>query len=293
MKWAPVPVRVALDALNRFSLDDGWAMASHVALSSLMALFPFLVFAAALAGFLGVEGFVDSILPFIFDSWPKEIADPLAREIRNVLVVQRGGLLTLSAVIAAFFASNGVEAVRVSLNRAYRLAERRSMLHLRGQSLLFVLIGVILLVAVTFLLIAAPIALAILDAYMPDVSIELQALTVWRHTLASAILVTGLAAAHLWLPAQRRSVSDIWPGIVLTIGFWLAGSAAFVFYLERFARYAATYAGLASIVATLVFLYMVSAIFIFGGELNAAIMRHRRRMEREGGETLPLPPPQS
>lgn len=33
--------KVVFDALWHFSEDDGWAMASHVALSSLMAVFPF------------------------------------------------------------------------------------------------------------------------------------------------------------------------------------------------------------------------------------------------------------
>jgi len=32
-----------LDAFGHFNADDGWAMASHVALSALLALFPFLL----------------------------------------------------------------------------------------------------------------------------------------------------------------------------------------------------------------------------------------------------------
>jgi uncharacterized BrkB/YihY/UPF0761 family membrane protein len=35
----------------------------------------------------------------------------------------------------------------------------------------------------------------------------------------------------------------------------------------------ATYAGLASVMIAIVFLYSLSAIFIFGGEFNAALMR--------------------
>ena len=35
-----------------------------------------------------------------------------------------------------------------------------------------------------------------------------------------------------------------------------------------------TYAGLASIMVAVVFLYMVSAVFILGGELNASISRY-------------------
>ena len=34
---------VSLDAFYTFLADDGWAIASHIALSTLMALFPFLI----------------------------------------------------------------------------------------------------------------------------------------------------------------------------------------------------------------------------------------------------------
>ena len=45
--------QIGLDAFNTFLADDGWAIASHIALSTLMALFPFLIVLTSLAGFLG------------------------------------------------------------------------------------------------------------------------------------------------------------------------------------------------------------------------------------------------
>ena len=44
--------RVTFDAYYKFLADDGWAIASHIALSALMSLFPFLILVTALAGFL-------------------------------------------------------------------------------------------------------------------------------------------------------------------------------------------------------------------------------------------------
>ena len=44
-------LRIAVDAFRHFLADDGWAIASHIALSTLMALFPFLIVVTALAGF--------------------------------------------------------------------------------------------------------------------------------------------------------------------------------------------------------------------------------------------------
>src|SRR5215831_13871165 len=44
--------RVAYDAFLTFLRDDGWAIASHIALSTLMSLFPFVIFLTAFTSFL-------------------------------------------------------------------------------------------------------------------------------------------------------------------------------------------------------------------------------------------------
>jgi len=80
--------RVLYDALGHFNTDDGWAMASHLAITSLMALFPFLIFATTLASFLGAQAFSDTAVHLVFDTWPEQIAKPIARE---VLVVAAPG----------------------------------------------------------------------------------------------------------------------------------------------------------------------------------------------------------
>ena len=48
-------VRIAFDAFDRFIADDGWAIASHIALSALMALFPFIIVVTSLADTLSQE----------------------------------------------------------------------------------------------------------------------------------------------------------------------------------------------------------------------------------------------
>jgi len=51
-----VVIRILFDAIQRFSRDDGWAIASHIALSILESMFPFLIFVTALAVFLVQKG---------------------------------------------------------------------------------------------------------------------------------------------------------------------------------------------------------------------------------------------
>ena len=59
---------------------------------------------------------------------------------------------------------------------------------------------------------------------------------------------------------------------------WLISGAAFGRYLADYAfAYVTMYAGLASAMIALVFLYVCASIFIFGGELNSVIKKNARR----------------
>jgi membrane protein len=275
--------RVLYDALGHFNDDDGWSMASHLAISALMALFPFLIFATTLASFLGANAFAETAVHLVFDTWPELIAKPIAREVVNVLTVQRGDLLTYGVLLAAFFASNGIEALRTSLNRAYRVTETRGIIWRRLQSLLFVLMATIGIIIISVLLVFAPIIVRVLSARFEGIVPYLGTITIWRYMIASTVIVFGLIAVHFWLPAGRRRFREIVPGLIFTLIGWLVGSTVFAEYLDRFSSYVSTYAGLASIMIAVVFLYIVSAIFILGGEFNAAISRYLEARARVPG----------
>ena len=269
--------KVVFDALWHFSEDDGWAMASHVALSALLAIFPFLIFGTTLATFMGADQFSDTAVHLIFDNLPAIIAGPISKEVVQVLTIPRGGLLTVSVLAAFYFASNGVEALRISLNRAYRVYDRRRWYVTRTLSLCYVLAAVLALVALSTFLVAAPFAVRFAGRWIPWAQDFMVVVENWRLWGAGSTVLIVLFVAHLWLPAGRRKFIDVAPGITLTIIAWFAAAYIFAYYLSTFANYAATYAGLASIMIALVFLYMSAVILMLGAEINAALMKYRIR----------------
>ena len=65
--------------------------------------------------------------------------------------------------------------------------------------------------------------------------------------------------------------------MALTFIASIAFGEVFGFYLSEYLRnYISTYAGLASVMIALVYLYWVALLFVFGGEFNAAIIRARQ-----------------
>ncbi|HET7714915.1 MAG TPA: YihY/virulence factor BrkB family protein [Bauldia sp.] len=263
------------DALGHLNDDDGWAMASHVALSALMAVFPFLIFVAALAGFIGEADLASRVASLLFETWPKDVAEPIADDVQKVLRQPHSGLLTLSVAITIYLASNGVEAVRTALNRAYRVRESRSFFFLRAQSLLFVIAGAVASLVFAFLGVLGPLLFDWIARYVPEISPFQTTFLFLRLIVTGFMLAVVLVAAHIWLPAGRPPASSLWPGIVMTLALWLLAAWVFGYYLQRFADYAAYYAGLASVVTAIFFMYLVALIMIFGAEFNAALARRR------------------
>ena len=269
-------VLIVMDAFYRFNDDDGWAIASHIALSVLMALFPFIIVVTAIAGIIGSGNLADEVARLVVATWPKEVATPIAREIHRVLTTEQRGVLTISAALSVYFASSGIESLRIGLNRAYDMREKRRWWLLRLESIGAVLIGAIALLALAFLVVLAPLLFRAAMAHAPWIEPLEGHFNVARFAVGSIVLALSLTLLHLWLPAGRRHLADIWPGISATLALWLVCGIAFGRYLADYAyTYVTYYAGLASAMTALVFLYFSAWIFIYGGELNAAIMRAR------------------
>lgn len=268
--------RVALDAFWQFNADDGWAIASHIALSSLMALFPFFLVLTALAGMIGSENLADEAANLLLEAWPEEVAGPISREIHNVLVGAHGQVLTVGAALALYFASSGIESLRIGLNRAYTVIETRPIWLLRIESIGYVILAAVGMLALSFLVLLAPLIWNTLARRFPALEPFGDVVTFIRLAIASVLLIVPLVIVHKWLPAGKRRWREIMPGILATLVLWLITGIAFGRYLADFAfTYSVYYAGLASPMIALVFLYWTASIFIYGGELNATILKLR------------------
>jgi membrane protein len=271
---------IAMDAFYRFNADDGWAIASHIALSVLMSMFPFLILVTAIAGFIGSKNLADEVAQLIIAAWPHEVSGGIAGEIHRVLTTARGDILTVGALFAIYFSSSGVESLRIGLNRAYGLTEKRPWWLLRLESIGYVIVSALGLLALAFLIVLGPLVFRAALAYAPWLEPLERHYDIGRFSVAAFILMVALMILHMWLPAGRRQIEDVWPGIIATLALWLACGVIFGQYLSDFSyAYVHYYAGLASAMTALVFLYFTAWIFIYGGELNAAIARHfpRRR----------------
>jgi membrane protein len=273
---------IAWDAFWQFNADDGWAIASHIALSGLMSLFPFFLVITAVAGIVGSTDLANEAARLVLEAWPEEVSAPIATEIQHVLDGAQQQVLTVGVILALFFASSGVESLRVGLNRAYAVIDTRSMWVLRLESIGYVILGTIAILALSFLVLLAPLIIRTATRYLPGLRAIDGAITFWRLLVASILIIVPLIVVHKWLPAGHRRFSEIFPGILATLVLWLLAGTLFGRYLADFAfTYSVYYAGLAAPMIALAFLYFTASIFIYGGELNATILKAREERRKE------------
>lgn len=263
---------------NRFVLHDAWAIASHIALSVLTSMFPFLILMTAMAGLFGTGSLADEAADIILEAWPQEIAGPIAGEVHNILTGRRSDVLTIGLVLALYFASSGVESLRVGLNRAYGVRETRAWWLTRLESIAFVIGGALVMLALAFLVVLGPFVWRGLLYWVPALTRFGNVIDFLRLGVATVVIVAGLLIAHKFVPAGRRTFRSVLPGVAVTLLLWLLGGLGFGWYLEFFpGAYASTYGGLATAMVALIFLYTLGAIFLFGGELNGTIILAKRR----------------
>jgi membrane protein len=280
----PTLTGLLIEAVKRLFADEAIPLAGNIAFRILFAIFPFLIFLTALAGFFGSAELAAGIVTYLLSVAPKEFVTPLAPEINSLLTRPRTGLLSVSAIITVWSAMGGVDSVRVALNRAYGLTEDRNPFLLYGIMALFVVGSAILLLALAVLIVLAPTAIHFINTYAPGFDDLIAIFDRYRYPLAIVILVIGLFLAHLILPARRVKIYYLMPGVFLTVAVWLVLTSVYSYFLANFATFASTYVGLSGLFAAMFLIYLSALALILGGELNRVIVLARKYHEPSAEE---------
>jgi membrane protein len=287
--WLRLPYQAAWRLVMK---DEGLELSGYIAFTAFFSLFPFMIFLAALTGFLGDRQTADDFIAAMFGFMPDDVAGTLAPAVREVIGSRQGGLLTVGILTTLWFASNGFEALRTGLNRAYGVNEERAMWWLRLQSIAFVIAGGFIIFFLSLAVLLGPLIWRVLGPAIDDVlGTELVFFSV-RYLVAVFLLWGALMLLHRWLPNTKQAYLRVLPGVIATALLWLIMASLFSWYIGHLADYSAFYGSLGGVAITLMFFYVSAIIFIFGAEINA-VWRDRsgRRpapqdVDGEGEETV-------
>ncbi len=152
-------------------------------------------------------------------------------------------------------------------------------------SMVHVFISAIVLLVLSWTLVVAPTLAAqfesqLLDDFMQSTWVRNGLL----YIIVGVIIAGQLFAAHFYLAAGKRTVSEVWPGILLTIVLWMAAASAYSIYLG-FSNYSRFYAGLSQLMIALIFFQLTAVVIILGAELNRGLIEFKKIREQRKGVT--------
>jgi len=268
--------------------DDILTRANSVAYSFFLALFPALIFMITILPFVPVEGIVDNIKIYLDTIMPSDAEGFLFDTLDDLTTIPRGGTLSLGAILALFFSSNGVLELMNGFDKTYSITfKKRGFVKKRLLALsLTVLLGFLLIVSAVLIVLGNLILSYVFDIFEMDrVSRIAFASVKWFAVII--LIYSVISAIYRFGPALRRRSSFFSPGTTIAAIFTILISVAFSFFVNNFGTYNKIYGSIGAIIVLMIWLQIIALILLIGFELNAAIAV-QRDLKQQREEKPPL-----
>ncbi|KAA0566828.1 YihY/virulence factor BrkB family protein [Bacillus sp. CH30_1T] len=254
---------------SNISANDVTGLAAQIAYYFLLSLFPLLIFIVTLLPYLPVEQ--GDILGLVRDFAPGETMSMIEETLQDIMSNRNSGLLSISIIATIWSASNGMNAIVKSLNRAYDVEETRSFIATRLMSILLTLAMILVFVVALLLpVFGKQIGLLLFSQF----GFSEQFLTVWngiRWAISPIILFIIFVGLYFFAPSKRIKCLSAFPGAIFATLGWVLASLAFSYYVGSFGNYSATYGSIGGIIVLMIWFYLTGIIIMIGGEINALV----------------------
>ena len=273
---------------RRIKEHDLAGLSAELAYRFFLALFPFVVFLTALAGFiargLGLADPSGDILRAFGAALPSEAATLVGEELRRVVERTDAGLLSVGALAALYVATGGTNAALKGVQRAYGLSVRRPIWRAYPLAVGLTLGGGTLIVVLSVLLVGLEVAGASAAASL-GVEAAWPTLVALRWVLALPVLAVVAGTLYRVGTVARPPFRAILPGALLFALAWLAVTYLFALYVDTLGTYGATYGALAGVAGLLVWLYLSAFVLLLGAELSGSLFDPAAESEVPAGES--------
>lgn len=250
----------------KYIQDEVPSLTAQTSYYLLLAFIPFLIFILTVIGNLNLPA--ENIYSYLSAILPKQTYILLASILNEILVSNPFNIFSI--LLTLFFASKGMKAVIIALNKAYGENENRSILHLWTISFIFTIIFAFILIFSLFALVFGKLIGKTLFTYL---NLYYEFIIIWeylRYIITIGLMIIIFTFIYRHAPNCKLYVKDVIIGAIFTTISWTFSSQFFAHYINNYnSSYTILYGSLGGIFLLLIWLYLTSTIIIIGGEINA------------------------
>lgn len=254
-----------LTAAGYFSNEIG-RRAAGLTYYLVFAIFPFIIFAGSLLGFLhlpmlSLDGEAAGLLP-------EDVVTFLNLTIAHMTETSNGAWLTFGLTFTLWFPLRAVKNMTDEISRIYGV--ERPGRHTK-RIIALALAFAALVPALVLLMVVGEGVLNVVGMFIPLQEKFIRLWTKLRFLPMAAGLFALISAIYYFSPDRPPAWRHILPGAVLSVAAWILFSAGFSFYVDNIGRYSLVYGSVGAIIVFLIWMNWSLTSLLMGAVFNQAL----------------------
>ena len=254
--------------------------ASALAFHFFLAMIPFGLIMVVLSDSLHFFDLDDDIIPVLGSFIPENLYNNFVDNIHQFQNSTVSSLISVGFIVALYFTSNGFNIMIKMFNQSKMKYHKRNWFGTRVTSFAFVIVFIVGILLM-FLLVVW------IRRWLNDLSATSEFFANnngWIFTVSTLLLVAvflyfAIALLYYWGPSSRKTFKFFSAGATLSTILIILISEGYTLYIQNFAHYNELYGSLGTLIALMLWIYLISFVLLIGFELNASIhgaMRNRK-----------------
>jgi membrane protein len=263
---------------RKFDIDQ---RASAVAYSLTLASFPAVIFLFTLIPYIPIADLDKQIMTMLQEAMPRGTFEDADQTIMDILSRPRRGVLSFGFIFAMIASTNGMMSLMLSFDMVFEDEETRGFLEKRGIAILLTLVLIVVLVLAVLMLIVGDAVIGLMrDWHVFQDEWVIFTFNITRYLITFGSLMLAISIIYRFAPSHGKRYAFFNIGTIIASILILAATFAFSFYLSRFNSYNKLYGSIGTLIALMIWYYLLAFLIILGFEINASIDTARRRARK-------------
>ena len=227
----------------------------------ILAIVPTLTIITYIASFLSIS--LDDVSAY-FDL----TSNPMIGELLKPVLENTGfsiGLIIMF-IFGLYIISNGTNSIIVTANNIYGI-KQRSFFQRRIKAILMVIILIMLFLFIALVPMLGKFILSLIER-VTGYSEIYNLINVFRLPLSWLIIFLFIKVLYTIAPDKPIPSSHVNVGALFTSIGWIISTEIYLYYVNHIANYSALYSGLTNVAILMIWMYILSTIFVIGLAIN-------------------------
>lgn len=247
--------------------DNIVALSAQLTYFILLGIFPFLILTISLL--CNYSYYIIYVLNSMKEVLPEDVFKIVSNIVYTTVNSCNKPVLSSSFIVLLWSSTAGSATIINAINRAYGFTVKRNYLFMRIEGIIFAAVITLLMFIVFALVVMGNEIILFMQNYIKVPNINFDLIHVFRYAMPFVLLFLIFSLAFKLLTYEKVGFVFVVPGALFSsIGF-IIGSYAFSNYIgTKLKYYSNIYGNLSGMVVFLIWIFLLSVIFLTGAEIN-------------------------